>query len=191
MHTKKTVQLFAFLISIFLLSDISNGGGSGGGGAPPALEISNEIMSTLRTGTIEGDLIRLTRPGMDPMYLEPDILSITSTSINAKALPSGEITTFYIAPQAEKTQKMLSLNLARSLKAMSGMLPILPEDVTIKQQTKVERVKVDEIDADMTAVSVEPGQAMLRPQLIIETVNVGEIDNETLQRISAPGNGTE
>lgn len=144
---KKRTLLLALLL---FAPKIFGGGGFGGGGTPPAIEAPNELMLSMKSGTLNGDLIRYTEPGTDPVYLRPDPLSIKERSLTAKTLPSGEKTVFYVPSEGQTIQNKIGIDFARVLRMNSapGVLPLLPLEIVTKPKPSIEVVKIHEIDAE-------------------------------------------
>ncbi len=88
-------HLLALAIYCLSTSIIFGGGAGGGGGTPPALETPMDKMSLLQAGALNGDLIRVTNPGYDPILLRPDIGSIKERSLVAHSLSTNDSTLFY------------------------------------------------------------------------------------------------
>lgn len=119
-----------------------SGGTIGGGG--PSVQLNSSHLQSLQESALKGDLIRVTQPGADPVYLRPDLGSMKTHSFSANALPSGQETVFYAEPPAEKIQIQIALSMARSMKASSG-LPVMPSDFEPSLKYTVDSVPMSEI----------------------------------------------
>lgn len=141
------MKLLSRIFVFILISNLAFAGSVGGGSVPPSIETQNETMMMLKSGAINGDLIRLTTPGYDPVLLRPDLRSIKERSLSAQSLSTNDSTIFYAASPAQNLQTTLSLSLMRNMMATSGTLPIIPsEDLVIKPQ--IELVKPIEANGE-------------------------------------------
>ncbi len=139
-------QLLFLLIGTILFGTYLYSGNEQGG-HPPALQTSMETFSMLKSGAENGDYIRLTSPGYDPVLLRPDLRSIKERSLSAQSLSTNDSTIFYAATPVQNLQTTLSLNLMRNMMATAGTLPIIPsEDLVIKPQ--IELVKPIEANGE-------------------------------------------
>jgi hypothetical protein len=101
----------------------------------------------LKSGAKNGDYIRLTKPGYDPVLLRPDLGSIKERSLSAQSLSTDDSTIFYTHSPVQNLQTKLTLNLMRNMMASTGTLPIIPsEDLAIKPQ--IELVKQIEVNGE-------------------------------------------
>lgn len=141
-----------YLLIIFFLatSPVVNAGGTIGGSGGGSVQAQEDAMALLQSAAFSGDLIRYTDPGLDPVYLRPDPLSVKERSLTAKALPSGETTFFYVPSEGQTIQNKLGIDFARVLRmnVAPGVLPVLPQEVVAKPKPSIEVVKMHEIDAE-------------------------------------------
>ncbi len=140
---KFVTSLILAMAFTFPLRGGSVGGIGGGGGA---VQVSDSAMMDLQRGALNGDLIRVTKPGADPIYLRPDLGSMNIHSFRANALPSGEETVFYSELPTENIQIQIALRVARSVKAPIGSLPVIQSDFEVTPQIVIDAVPVTDID---------------------------------------------
>ncbi|WP_141732382.1 hypothetical protein [Oligoflexus tunisiensis] len=131
--------VFSILL-IFTSFDGTFGGGIGGG-APPVVKTDQSKLMTLKDAARNGEIIRYSVPGSDPIYLQPDIANIKRHSLSAVNIASGNSTVFYANTEADTLQHAFSQNLARTaVSTIPGVLPIMKEDAKIILQPKIEVV---------------------------------------------------
>jgi hypothetical protein len=130
------------LTTLFLLVATNGfGGGTGGGGTPPAFEVDHAWMSELQKGALADDLIRVKRPGEDPVYMKPLKETISTFSMRATALPSGGETVFRTRPGFEVMEHEAGRSATRALGSiLPGTLPLLPDDFAVSLEPTVELV---------------------------------------------------
>lgn len=130
------------LTTLFLLVATNGfGGGTGGGGTPPALEVDHIWMSELQKGALADDLIRVQRPGEDPVYMKPLKETISTFSMRATVLPSGGETVFRTTPESEVMEREAGRSTTRALGSiLPGTLPFLPDDFAVSLEPTVELV---------------------------------------------------
>jgi hypothetical protein len=127
--------------ALLLYSTIVHGGGTIGGGNPPALEVDPSNMMDLKSAALADKVIRVKRPGLGYIYLDPLKDSIREYSMDARDLYSGDETVFQTSSMSERLNFNVSRSTARMVgSTISGVLPILPDDFTVELRPTVEVV---------------------------------------------------
>jgi hypothetical protein len=151
MQARTILRSVTVLISFYVFGLFEAKGGSvgGGGGTPPSVELDKARLQSLQESALKGDLIRITQPGADPVYLRPDLGSMKLNSFSANDLPSGRTALFYAEPPIERKQTQLALSLVRSMRVSMGNLPLLPSDFEVRPLIRIDAVPETEIDENI------------------------------------------
>ncbi|HYX35822.1 MAG TPA: hypothetical protein VE954_22210 [Oligoflexus sp.] len=146
------LTLFCALNPSALISGSTTGGGIG------TVTLDQQQMETLQLSMRNDELIRLTRPGENKIYLRSNKDKIMPKSIAAKILPSGEEVMFTSESSEERIQTTLSLSIARSMMStMPGVLPVVPKDIQPELKPKVETLPISSLDAEtLQNLNIQP-----------------------------------
>jgi hypothetical protein len=131
---------------------LGNAGSVGGG--TPAVRLESAELMALREGAMNGDVIRYTEFGADPVYMVPQKETIRPRSLRAFSLNKNTSTRFYAPSDAENLQSEFSRSVVRSM-ALPGTLPLLESDLAPQIKPKVEIVPASELERQQSSSGIE------------------------------------